>query len=106
MPTWVVMPNAATGKKKVIDGHKRVGDGNPLHRYPRAPFDPEFEPQMDVLFNSAEYLQLSFDAIDQHFGLKCEMPGPYTYWLSQRVMDPPKTAPRINRKPSSLTGEH
>ena len=50
------MPNAATGKKKVIDGHKRVGDGNPLHRYPRAPFDPEFEPQMDVLFNSAEYL--------------------------------------------------
>lgn len=56
-------------------------DGNPLHRYLRAPFDPEFEPQMDVLFNSAKYLELSFNAIDQHFGLKCETPGPYTYWL-------------------------
>lgn len=36
---------------------------------------------MDVLFNSAKYLELSFNAIDQHFGLKCETPGPYTYWL-------------------------
>lgn len=56
-------------------------DGSPLHRYLKAPFDPEFEPQMDVLYNSAKYLGLSFDAIDQHFGLKCETMGPYAYWL-------------------------
>jgi hypothetical protein len=56
MSTGAVMPNAATGKKKVLDGHKRVGNGNPLHRYLGAPFDPESEPQSDVLFNSAKYL--------------------------------------------------
>lgn len=56
-------------------------DGNPLHRYLKAPFDPEFDPQIDVLINSAKYLELSFDAIDQHFGLKCDTVGPYAYWM-------------------------
>lgn len=58
-------------------------EGNPLHRYLRAPFDPDFEPQIDVLINSAKYLELSFDAIDEHFALKCETPAPYAYWMQR-----------------------
>jgi len=56
---------------------------NPLHKYCLIPTDYEMEPRIDVLLNSAKYIQKSFSAFDGYFNITCETKGPYNYWLDE-----------------------
>lgn len=56
---------------------------NPLHKFALFPTDIELNPQVDVLINSAKYLQKSFSVYDEYFKLECETKKPYDYLLEE-----------------------
>lgn len=56
---------------------------NPLHKYCLIPTDFEMEPRVDILINSAKYIQKSFRAFDNYFQISCETQNPYNFWLEK-----------------------
>ena len=56
---------------------------NPLHKYCLVPTDYEIEPRVDILLNSAKYIQKSFSAFDNYFKIVCETQSPYNFWLEK-----------------------
>lgn len=41
------------------------------------------ELRVDILLNSAKYIQKSFSAFDKYFQITCETQNPYNFWLEE-----------------------
>jgi hypothetical protein len=57
---------------------------NPLHNYHRVPIVARAPLDLDFVYRSAKYVSRSFKAVDEKFGLACEIPYPVT-WLSDEL---------------------
>lgn len=48
---------------------------NPLHKFHKAPFDPDLPLDIDYLHSAAKYVAKSFRMFDEKFGVSCSMPS-------------------------------
>jgi Family of unknown function (DUF5677) len=48
---------------------------NPLHRYHKAPVDPDLEIDPDYLYRAAKYVEKTFKLFDRAFSVVCEVPS-------------------------------
>lgn len=56
---------------------------NPLHKYHRIPAIASVPPDIDYVFRSAKYVNLSFAKVDKKFGLRIKTPMPLQYFISR-----------------------
>jgi hypothetical protein len=52
---------------------------NPLHKFIRIPYHPEFNPEMDILIKAAKYFSRSLELLDKKFNIKSSLPNPYDF---------------------------
>jgi hypothetical protein len=55
---------------------------NPLHKYHRVPTIREVDPEPDFVYRSAKYLNRSYRAVDDKFGVECSTTLPLDFWLN------------------------
>jgi hypothetical protein len=55
---------------------------NPLHKYHRVPFMPQFAPDIDWLYQSAKHLTRSIQAVDRKYELTAEGPMPLDTFIA------------------------
>lgn len=52
---------------------------NPLHKFIRVPYHPEFNHEVDILVKSAKYFSRSLELIDEKYNIKSSLPDPYNF---------------------------
>lgn len=56
---------------------------NPLHKFIRLPYDPDFKPEIDILVKSAKYFSRSIELIDEKYNINSSLLDPYEFWYNE-----------------------